>query len=85
MYFPHGVDSVWISRFRSAIDPVIREDSEGFPLITLGSAALFGKYCVSACSRTVFPHVLLGIRPNLKLHDFCRFGMRFLSDFVIES
>ena len=67
------------------IDPVIREDSEGFPLVTFGFAALFGKYCVSACSHTVFPLVLLGITPNLELHDFCGFGMRFLGDFVIES
>ena len=84
MYFQHGVDSVWISRFRSAFDPVIREDSEGFPLVTFGSAALFGKYCVSAGSRTVFPQDLLEIHPNMKLHDFCRFGMCFPSDFVIE-
>ena len=85
MYFPHGVDSVRISRFRSAFDPVIREDSEGFPLVTFGFAALFGKYCVSACSRAVFPHVFIGIHPNMKLHDFCGFGVCFPSDFVIES
>ena len=85
MYFPHGVDSVRISCFRSAIDPVIREDSEGFPLVTFGSAALFRKYCVSACSRTVFSQDFLEITPNLKLYDFCGLGRRFPSDFVIES
>ena len=85
MFFPHGVDSVWIPCFRSAIDPAIREDSEAFPLVTFGSAALFGKYCVSACSRTVFSHDLLGITQNLKLHDFCRFGQLAARDFVIES
>ena len=84
MHFPHGVDSVWISRCRSAFDPVIREDSEGVPLVTFGSAALFRKYCVSACSRTVFSQDLLEIILNPKLRDFCGLGRRFPSDFVIE-